>query len=791
MLAHGVILGIRRPEGSLGTRAPRLRIVMNRRVVMVAHLVHCNLSVFFRSSWFSSWQAKPFSGVLGRYLMLRVLAFFLCLVFNLFGSEQAPWFSARISGDTAGICEVRSASGPAHRAGLRPGDTLLSFDGIAIYETREADFLWRRFPTSATSVRVMFQRDAVVQECLLEDRLLRDAGWVLGDAPLFSQTLFEAAQADWANSLQRIPARVVLAAQGDVAVLRALAQSAWAVRRGQAPTGISASAPIIRKYHDFLRRYHLLGGHRQPVLHAEDLGLDSEGLAFCLCPPVKPRPALGENVTGDEILDAIIAARHLAPESRNAEAQSFVKSLSTGKPTRDISYAVLRNAFIAAFLLEEEQAPNFVTMMLRKSANNSVWRQEALTRVKDSKAPSVDFALAMLLAPLAQEYASDQAIGAMRTLGGRSPALAAFAFRRLKEISRTRSENARAILREFESTFQGQDWMVMDQPAFWADERTLVPVELLPAVARYDWSLQGGLPEQLYQQPMLAWRWVTSEGRWAVLQQQDSIRLAETWSEYGGIVSSDPYLNDPEEAALAAQKIIAHGGRFLSAEHLAMVPRCLARAGDFSQALAWAAWIASWSSDHGIAASELIAWREQKLAFEDHRSLLEKNITESSFISRHGGHEHGMQRLVNPHNQVIQEGSMDQGKRFGLWKTMKTNVELSQGRYLAGRKFDLWTQAEAEGERSEQVFSGQGSKTEEAIGRRRVYFAQGQLRAEGFFSQGRKEGLWRTWHLNGLLESEVLWRNDRQIGLEQRWDSQGLATDAGGPRSATLGAADF
>jgi hypothetical protein len=426
---------------------------------------------------------------------------------------------------------------------------------------------------------------------------------------------------------------------------------------------------------------------------------------------------------------------------------------------------VLRNAFIAAFLFEEEQAPNFVTMMLRKSANNSVWRQEALTRVKDPKAPSVDFALAMLLAPLAQEYASDQAIGAMRTLAGRSPALAAFSFRRLREISRTRSENARAILREFESTFQGQDWMVMDQPAFWADERTLVPVELLPAVARYDWSLQGGLPEQLYLQPMLAWRWVTSEGRWAVLQQQDSIRLAETWSEYGGIVSSDPYLNDPEEAALAAQKIIALGGRFLSAEHLATVPRCLARAGDFSQALAWAAWIASWSQDHGIAASELIAWREQKLAFEDRPDLVKK--------------------------QGIQEGRMDQGKRFGLWKTSKTNVELSKGRYLAGRKFDLWTQIEVEGERSEQVFSGQGSKTEEAIGRRRVYFAQGQLRAEGFFSQGRKEGLWRTWHPNGRLESEVLWRNDRQIGLEQRWDSQGLAMNPGGPVSATLGAHDF
>ena len=52
-------------------------------------------------------------------------------------------------------------------------------------------------------------------------------------------------------------------------------------------------------------------------------------------------------------------------------------------------------------------------------------------------------------------------------------------------------------------------------------------------------------------------------------------------------------------------------------------------------------------------------------------------------------------------------------------------------------------------------------------------FKNGKPRAEAYFLKGRKDGVERFWHENGVLKKEGQWFNNQANGLMRTWDERG------------------
>lgn len=54
-----------------------------------------------------------------------------------------------------------------------------------------------------------------------------------------------------------------------------------------------------------------------------------------------------------------------------------------------------------------------------------------------------------------------------------------------------------------------------------------------------------------------------------------------------------------------------------------------------------------------------------------------------------------------------------------------------------------------------------------------------QLAEKGQFKDGLKDGLWKTWHPNGMVETTQYWSNGLKSGLYSRYDTNGIALEKG------------
>ncbi len=58
------------------------------------------------------------------------------------------------------------------------------------------------------------------------------------------------------------------------------------------------------------------------------------------------------------------------------------------------------------------------------------------------------------------------------------------------------------------------------------------------------------------------------------------------------------------------------------------------------------------------------------------------------------------------------------------------------------------------------------------------FFADGSIAQEGFVEANLRTGLWKTYHPNGQLKSQLYYLNDRAVGRQQYWYSNGQLADS-------------
>ncbi|MDD2987159.1 hypothetical protein [Flavobacterium sp.] len=59
------------------------------------------------------------------------------------------------------------------------------------------------------------------------------------------------------------------------------------------------------------------------------------------------------------------------------------------------------------------------------------------------------------------------------------------------------------------------------------------------------------------------------------------------------------------------------------------------------------------------------------------------------------------------------------------------------------------------------------------------FYLDNQLAEKGSFSYGQKEGSWRTWHKNGLLDTKQYWQDGRKHGAFFSYNTNGVLVEKG------------
>lgn len=72
----------------------------------------------------------------------------------------------------------------------------------------------------------------------------------------------------------------------------------------------------------------------------------------------------------------------------------------------------------------------------------------------------------------------------------------------------------------------------------------------------------------------------------------------------------------------------------------------------------------------------------------------------------------------------------------------------------------------------------QGREGKEAEGPYRSYYASGEISAEGFYKNNKKDGVWRRWTGKGKIIDSAFYRDGYIQGLSLRWSPEGQVIDS-------------
>ena len=59
------------------------------------------------------------------------------------------------------------------------------------------------------------------------------------------------------------------------------------------------------------------------------------------------------------------------------------------------------------------------------------------------------------------------------------------------------------------------------------------------------------------------------------------------------------------------------------------------------------------------------------------------------------------------------------------------------------------------------------------------HYKSGQLKEEGYWKDGKPEGLYKEYHENGQLKKEGYWKDGKQKGLWKEYDENGQLKEEG------------
>ncbi|MDR1667771.1 MAG: toxin-antitoxin system YwqK family antitoxin [Bacteroidales bacterium] len=124
------------------------------------------------------------------------------------------------------------------------------------------------------------------------------------------------------------------------------------------------------------------------------------------------------------------------------------------------------------------------------------------------------------------------------------------------------------------------------------------------------------------------------------------------------------------------------------------------------------------------------------------------------------GSLNGMSVHYSDSATVIAKGSYFNDEREGEW-TISVGDVREEGEFVAGLKNGLWKTCYDNGKLYHKGVFVQGNPN----GRHEFYYPDGTLREEQFYVNGRREGNWKKYNEDGSLFLTVMYRNDDEIRI--------------------------
>jgi len=120
------------------------------------------------------------------------------------------------------------------------------------------------------------------------------------------------------------------------------------------------------------------------------------------------------------------------------------------------------------------------------------------------------------------------------------------------------------------------------------------------------------------------------------------------------------------------------------------------------------------------------------------------------------------------------EGGHHRGQRDGKYKEYFENGEVAVlGEYSSGKRIGIWTSFHDNGSVWKIRQFEEAENSESMIGEYRENYDIGQLQQRGFYSAGRRNGLWIEYYANGQIHEKVSWKDDRRHGPYEEYDKEG------------------
>jgi antitoxin component YwqK of YwqJK toxin-antitoxin module len=125
-----------------------------------------------------------------------------------------------------------------------------------------------------------------------------------------------------------------------------------------------------------------------------------------------------------------------------------------------------------------------------------------------------------------------------------------------------------------------------------------------------------------------------------------------------------------------------------------------------------------------------------------------------------GGSLNGMSAHYSDSATLIAKGAYAQSEREGNWLINAGDVR-EEGDFIAGAKNGIWKTFYDNGKLYHKGFFVQGNPN----GRHDFYYPDGTLKEEQYYANGRREGNWKKYNEDGSLFLTITYRNDEEVRI--------------------------
>ena len=252
----------------------------------------------------------------------------------------------------------------------------------------------------------------------------------------------------------------------------------------------------------------------------------------------------------------------------------------------------------------------------------------------------------------------------------------------------------------------------------------------------------------------------------ALVADQDDVRIEEEvhdlcdqLNDLAWAFATDQRLLDPGQALAVAQEMVHLRGRFMGVAEKDTVAAAFARAGDFARAVRWQqAAVRECSDDERAGFRARLELFQAGMPLLEHQASLrpvshayaDGSVRLEGFMD--GEHRAGRWRAHHPGGALVADGTLLDDLPYGRWTTYSaTAVKSGEGWVVHGHRVGPWRIFAPDGTVSASGCFMVVDGNEVRTGQWQWFYANGQVREQGAFIDGRRAGMWTAYGANGRV----------------------------------------